>query len=167
MPDSYIDSSITLQKYLFNNNLLLNDIVKLTAKKIAFSTVSTNKEKMYIIIINILENKNIKVRYYSIDSFALYRYKIYLDIRIHKYKNFLAFASSFCLNQECEQNADEHYSALMIFSYPNSTDAEFYLDKYLFDNNITPRDVEIDLKKLLNIENIWIYFKKYFNCKCF
>ena len=88
LPDSYVDSSITLQKYLFNNNLLLNDIIKLTTKKIAFSTVSTNKEKMYIIILNISEDKNIKVRYYSIDSFSLYHYKIYLELRIHKYKNF-------------------------------------------------------------------------------
>ena len=132
----------------------MNDLIKLSENKIVFSAVLTSKEKIYIIIFNIFSDKNMKIRYYSINSFALYNYKILLDLRIHNYNNFLAFSSSFCPNQTCNDDFNEHYCALMIFSYPNSTDTEFYLDKYLFDNNnISLQDIEIDLRKLLNIEN--------------
>ena len=42
---------------------------------------------------------------------------------------------------------------LILFSYPNSTDIIFYLNKYFFDNNINFIEIKIDLEKQLSIEN--------------
>ena len=42
----------------------------------------------------------------------------------------------------------------MIFSYPNGTDNKLNIEQYLlYNNNMTIKDIEIDLKKELNIEN--------------
>ena len=153
---SYPHSCINLKKFSFNTNLLLNDIIKLTETKIVYSSTSENKEILYIIVLNSFGEKKISVRYYLIEIFSFYKYKILFELRIHKYNNFLAFGSSFCPNEDCDEDKDEHYSALMIFSYPNSTDDTLNLDKYLFDNNknnINISNFEIDLKNKLKIEN--------------
>ena len=143
-------SKIILQKKKLNYYLLLNDIVKINDNKIAFSAPSKNKEILFIIIFNIYENKEVKIRYYSIAIFALYHYKIFADLRIHKYNNFLAFGFSYCKNESCRSDSDEYYSAIMIFSYPNSTDTTLNLENYLFNNNIDVNKLVIDLQKLLN-----------------
>ena len=147
-------SSIVLKKYQFNNNIFLNDLIKINKNKIVFTSTLLNRETLFIILFNIFGNKNVKIRYYSIKIFSLYNYKIFKDLRIHIYNNFIAFASSYCPNEKCDEDNDEHYSALMLLSYPNSKDVELYLDQYLFDhNNITINDFEIDLKEQFNIDN--------------
>ena len=156
-PDlSFFNGFVTIKKYQFNTNLLLNDIIKLSEKKIIYSATSQDKESIYIISINFFGDMpmKIKMRYYEIKSYLLYNYKILFELRIHKYNNFIAFASSFCPDVECSLDEHEHYSALMIFSYPNSTDDKLYLDQFLFNNNnITINNIEIDLKNKFKIEN--------------
>ena len=64
LPYSYSESSIVLKKYIFNNNILLNDLIKINEKKIVFSATLQDKETLYIIVFNIFEDRNIKIRYY-------------------------------------------------------------------------------------------------------
>ena len=76
------------------------------------------------------------------------------ELRLHNYNNFIAFAASYCPNKQCDLDTDEHYSSLILFSYPNTKDENLYLDKYLFDhNNININNAEIDLKEQFNIDN--------------
>ena len=60
---------------------------------------------------------------------------------------------SFCPNKNCSSDYDEHYSGLILFSYPNGTDQDFYLDKYTFDYNININNIDIDLNKQFKIDN--------------
>ena len=78
----YYNSTVILKKYKFNTNLLLNDIIQLTEKKIAYCAVDENKEILYIILLNIFGYKKIKIRYYLIRIFDLNNYKILFDLRI-------------------------------------------------------------------------------------
>ena len=154
IPDYGYYSGIILQIKDISNNILLNDIISVNENKLAFSTVRKNKEILYIILINFYKEEKVKIRYYSINLYSLYHYKVFSDLRIHKYNNFIALASSFCLKDSCQYEEDEYYSILMFFSYPNSTDTTINLEDLLFKDNLQSiDDVEIDLRNLLIIEN--------------
>ena len=171
--DDYLSNSeILLEQKIFNPAILLNDIIKFNENKICFTTVLMDKETLYIILINIFGDKLVKLRFYSVPLYSLYHYKVLFDLRIHNYNNFLAFASSYCPNQNCDSNDYEHYTALIIFSYPNSTDVEFNVEEYLLENNdITFNNVQINFKNSLTFENnVFGYILNYveilgiFNC---
>ena len=151
--NSYTNSTIVITKNVFYNILSTNDIIKLKDNKIAFVSASESKKILFIIIINILREKKIKIRYYSIQLYDLYHLKIFKDIRIHNYNNYLALAFSFCKNELCSEDNNEHFSALIIFSYPNCNDININLDNYLFDENIDVNNLKIDLKKNIKIDN--------------
>ena len=57
---SYQFSSISLRKYPFNTDLLLNDIIKLTEEKVVYSATSENKEILYIILLNSFGEKKLE-----------------------------------------------------------------------------------------------------------
>ena len=171
--DDYLSNSeILLEQKIFNPAILLNDFIKFNENKICFTTVLMDKETLYIILINIFGDKLVKLRFYSVPLYSLYHYKVLFDLRIHNYNNFLAFASSYCPNQNCDSNDYEHYTALIIFSYPNSTDVEFNVEEYLLENNdITFNNVQINFKNSLTFENnVFGYILNYveilgiFNC---
>ena len=154
LPDTIENSIIILNISDLNRNYLLNDIVTINENKICFSSVLSNKETIYIIILNIFDDKKVKIRYYSIPSFILYNFKILFELRIQKYLNYIAFSSSFCPNETCSSDDDEHYSSLIIFSYPNGTDYTFDIEKYLLDNNnMTINNLVFDLHDYIIIEN--------------
>ena len=157
LPSTYTDSKIIIDKAdYYYNNLLLSDLIKITDNKVVFVSSSKNKEILYLILFNIFgENEDIrvKIRYYSLPLYDLYHHKILLDLRIEKYNKYLAFAFSYCPSQDCVDDDSEHYAAVMIFSYPNSTDTTIQLDNFLLEKNVDPRNLEIDLTKLVNIEN--------------
>ena len=107
LPSSYTDSSIIIENKDFYNILSANDIIKLNDNKIAFVSTLESKTIMYIIIFNILKEKKIKKRYYSIHLYSLYHLKIFKDIRIHNYNNYLVLALSFCKNDLCSDDNHE------------------------------------------------------------
>ena len=73
---------------------------------------------------------------------------------INNYNNFLALAYSYCPKEKCDSDNDDHYSALIIFSYPNSIDTTLNLEDYLLiSNNTDIKNLEIDLKTQINLEN--------------
>ena len=153
LPNKYANSEIVLKVKEFFGPVLQNDIIKLNDNKFCLANVLTTKETVYIILFNIFGDKQIKIRYYSIPVFSLYNYKVLFELRIHNYNNFVAFASSYCPNQKCDDNDDQHYTGFMIFSYPNSTDYELDLKEYLYDNNFNFNKMEIDLEKNLIFQN--------------
>ena len=145
---------IILDKIDFNNDDLLNDLIKISDEKICFISTSDDKEKLYIVLIKILDTNNIVIRYYSIEIYSLNHYKFLLEMREHLYNNYISFAFSFCINDSCSDDSDEHYSGLMIFSYANGTDYNLDLNDYLYNNNdIKIDNMIIDLKNNLTIDN--------------
>ena len=154
IPGNSYFSGMYLSKREFRYELGFNDIIKISENKLAFSCITIDKETIYIIIISMFSDKKLKARYYSIDIFQLYNLKVLLELKIHKYNSFIAFAASFCSQKECEKDEDEHFSSLMIFSYPNGTDYAIDLEKYLLENNDAKIDrIEINLTNQVNIDN--------------
>ena len=158
--DSYFESFIDYIPYFeitkrsFLNNLLINELIKLTESKIVFSSVIEDKKIVYIILISIFGDKKIKLRYYPLKIYETHHFKVLFDLRLHNYNNFIALGLSLCPTDECLFDNNTHYSTLMILNYPNSTDQTLYLDDYLYNNNnITIDNIEIDLKEYLNFEN--------------
>ena len=155
LSSDFESSMIILKRQNLLTNLLLNDIVKMNDNKVAFAGVASSKEILYIITLNLFGDKQYKIRYYDIQIFALYHYKIFSELRLSLYNNFLSFAASFCPSETCAKDeVDDHYSSLIIFSYPSSTDIIFSLDNHLFNNNhISIESVELNLANNLNLEN--------------
>ena len=153
--ETFIDylPSFEISKNNFLKNLLLNDLIKLTESRIVFSSVIEDKTIVYIILIDIFEDKKIKLRYYPLKLYETHHLKVLFDLRLHNFNNFTALGLSLCPTDECIFDNNTHYSTLMILNYPNSTDQTLYLDIYLYNNNITIDNIEIDFKEYLNFEN--------------
>ena len=145
---------VEINSYIFNTNLNFNDIIKLSKKYICFSSISTDKEILYIVLLNIFERFKVKIRYYILRTFELYHYKFYLDLRLNTYKNFLALSSSYCHHEECEEG-NIHYSSLIIFNYPNSIDYSKNLVDELFEKNEIIENLvfNLSLKHYVSIDN--------------
>jgi len=151
--EEYI-STIILDRRTFNVNFFLNDIIKISNDKICFISTSDNREILYIVLLNILGTENVVIRYYDIEIYNLYNYKIFMDLRAHPYNDFMSFAFSFCPQELCNNNNHTHYSGLMIFGYPNGTDSSLNVTEYLMNNNdIKINNITINLTGNFLIEN--------------
>lgn len=97
-------------------------------------------------MVNIYETEKVIIIYYKIDIYKLYNLKF----------NFISFAFSYCKQESCSNDNDEHYSAFLIFSYPNITEIKFDLKKYLFDNNIHIDDFQVNLQENTKLKIIYL-----------
>ena len=152
----------------FNTYCLKNDLIKISENKLCFTTTSSKNETLYVALINIVEMENVVIRYYSINIFKLYNYKILLDMRAHLFNNFVALAFSYCNQSNCYTDTiGDHYSAFLLFSYPNRTDPIYYINENLFKNNdIKINNITLFLKQEAKIENnILGYVYNGFNIK--
>ena len=104
------------------------------------------------------------IRYYSIKLYELYHKKILLDLRLSEFGNFLSLSSSFCSKDLCNSNSDDHYSYLIIFSYPNFTDIDLDLIQYLKYTRDNITNITIDSSSHKNYRridnNIFGYYYK-------
>ena len=149
-------SNIKVNRKNFSAYALLNDIIKLDDNKIAFIAPSYDKQSLNIVIINIYNDDNqLAMRYYSIELFDSYSYKFYLDLRAFVYNDFIAVAFSHCPQKDCAALTHKHYSSLIIFNYPNSTDQDFDLIQHLYKTNEKIENFTLNLQKEINytIEN--------------
>ena len=152
----------------FNTYCLKNDFIKISENKLCFITTSSKNETLYIVLINIVEDENVVISYYSINIFKLYNFKILLDMAAHLYNNFIAFAFSYCNSSTCyTDTVGAHYSAFLLFSYPNRTDLTYNINRHLFINNdIKINNITMYLKSKAKIENnIFGYNYNGFNIK--
>ena len=149
--NDYIFKNFTLDKYNFNAKVSYNDLININSNQICFTTISTDKSIIYIIIFNFYnEYSKMVIRYYSIKLYELYNKKILLDLRISEFSNFISLTSSFCSNDLCNSNSDDHFSYLIIFSYPSFADIDFDLIQHLKYTNDNITNINIDLKSYIN-----------------
>ena len=151
---NYLSNPITVDKIEgLNYDTLLNDLIKISEYKVSFSTMSLAKDVFYIFILEVYEPTELFLRIYEIPILSLYNIKFFKDIREHLYGNHLAFGFSYCNSENCEES-DTHYSAFMIFSYPNSTNDYLNVTQYLSSNeNNKIEDLNVNLTKYIKIEN--------------
>ena len=143
-----LSSSSITTKYEYN----YNDLIKLSDHLICFTTSSYDKETLIIILINFYQDKNYNIRNYIIPFFKLYNYKFLWEINLHRYNQHAIFAFSYCNQEQCfDDDQDEHYSGLLIFSYPNINDSNINLNKYFYENNIDY--LRVNFTENVNIDN--------------
>ena len=136
-----------LNIYALNSNLHLNDLIRIKESQISFASLSENKEILYITTFNFYSNySELIIRYYSFPIYELYHKKFFMELKLAKFSQFLTLASSFCPNQSCSSNSDEHSSYLMIFGYPNSTDINFDYIQFLNKTNQNIENNSINLR---------------------
>ena len=139
-----------LNKYNFNSNLQLNDLIKIKDYQICFASISENKDILYITIFNFYSDyTELTIRYYIFPIFELYHKFFHLELKLTQWGNFLTLVSSFCFTEICSSNSNEHYSYLTIFGYPNSTDIDFNYIEYLSENNQNIENNRINLRKYI------------------
>ena len=139
----------------YNTDLNLNDFMKISDEILCFSTLSDNRETLYIIILNIISFTMTQIRYYKIETFGLYNFKFYMELRTELYKDYIALASSFCEKEDCD-SLDDSYTSLIIFNYPNSTDVNKDITEEFSKNNVMSFEdlnFNLDLKDYVIIEN--------------
>ena len=141
-------------KYAFNYNLHLNDIIKIKENQICYSSTSLNKENIYIVIFNFYDSfSKLKIRYYMIKLYELYHKKIMFELKLINFGKYISLSSSLCSDLHCYSNDKNFYSYLIIFNYPNSTDAKLNLIEHLFNTNETISNININFTKYIKIEN--------------
>ena len=145
----------TLDHYTFNANLHLNDIIKIKSSQICFTSVDNSKEILYIaLFIFYSDYSKMMIRYYKIDLYQIYHKKVFFDLKLTEFGNYLTISSSMCLSTECSSNSNDHYSFLIIFGYPNSADVDFDLIQYLNETNQDLNNMNIILHKYINTKAI-------------
>ena len=141
-------------KYEFNYNLHLNDIIKIKENQICYVSTSLDKENIYIVIFNFYDSfSKLKIRYYMIKLYELYNKKIMFELKLTNFGKYISLSSSLCSNSHCNSDDGSFYSYLMIFNYPNSTDANLNLIEHLFNTNETISNININFTKYIKIEN--------------
>ena len=123
-------TDIKIDGYLLQKTVTSNDIIKIVDKKFYYVAISEDKQALYISTVFNYKDISYVRRVYEINTYNLYKYKFYGDIRITLYNNFLSVASNFFLEDEVDER-----SSLIIFSYPNSTNTSLSISDYLLTNN--------------------------------
>ena len=147
--------NITLSKVSSNYYIGLNDIIKIDINTVCYSSVSSNKKILNIVLLKIYgdNNSNLSMRFYSINIYNLYNFLFYLDLKAISYNRFISLGLSYCYQQKCKDTNDIHYSSLVIFSYGNSSDSFFDLFYHLSQNNENIHNICFNLEKNTFIEN--------------
>ena len=139
-------SKIKLEEYDFSYKLNLNDIIKISDKKIYFAAIMNND--IYITYICNYDQEKMIQRIYQINSLTTNNYYIDFMIKIHIFNNYLLLGSNGFTNEE------ESFSSLIIFSYPNMEDRNIELSDYLLNHNeVNINNFTLELNNLCIVEN--------------
>ena len=150
---SYRDIKFT--KGTFYNYHMLNDLIKLNNNNICFLGASSNRKEINILIFYFYDDDNfMNIRYYKINIWEENGIKIFFDIKINLYNNFLVMAFSHCFQEFCDHDQDPYLSSLIFFNYINSTDKNFDIINYIYkDNKNIENDIIINFEDNLTIQN--------------
>ena len=125
-----------------------NDIIKINDKTICFTSLNTQSNSLYLVLIYDYINVNIKIRYFKI-NLNLYSLELKNKLSIALYNNFICLTSTYSKIKSYENYKKEESSFLIIFSYPNSKDFEVDIT-----NNLKQyQNITIDLNSKCNIDN--------------
>ena len=124
----------------------MNNIIKISDKKLFYAVVSLDKTKLYIISIFNYDQEKLIKRIYEVPGLLYNNFNFFDTIRINIYNKFLAFCSNGIY-------MNESFSALIVFSYPNSTETNIELTDFLQNNEIKINNITIEVKDMCKIEN--------------
>ena len=132
-----------------------SDLIKINDLRFCVASTSQNNNKIYLTCFYVDKNDTyIYLNEFSINITQLYDFKIFQDIRIQLFNNFIILGINYCNGDSCSSTDDQYYSGLIFLSYPNSTDILYDVvynfcenDEFIY-NNIT-----FDLLDQIKIEN--------------
>jgi hypothetical protein len=156
-----------ISPYELNNNCLLNDLTKINDNRFSLISTSNNKTFLYITLFDLYNNDlNLKIRFYIIDLFNLYNYKLFRDLSSIKFNNLLTISMSVCNSLQCEENTDNFFTSLLIFGFFNHSNSKLDNSSYdfdqenntiIFDNNIFGYQITKSLKVISIPDEINFY----------
>ena len=126
-----IGNPIILNKFDFNSTNMLTDIIIIKENLLCLSSAKKGKESLIIVLINFYNDMDYNIRYYLIDFFNLYKHKFLHEMKLHLYNEYIMLGFSFCRNDVCDNDNNQHHASLIIFSYPNITNDNLDLIDYL------------------------------------
>ena len=148
-------SEVILDEYPFLGTTKYNDFKKISDKKIAYFSISEDKKIIYIVLLRITTTGKI-IKYYSINAYDLYNFKIYTEIKTIIYNKFIVYGSDLCPDENCnyENGKGNYYTSFIIFSYPNGVDNNIDVIEYLKKNrHILINNLIFNLTENLIIDN--------------
>ena len=146
-----LKEQILINHYVINNYESLTDIIKIRDNLLCLSGTSQNKDKLIISLINFYKEMKYIIRYYEVDFFNLHQQKFFRDMKLYLYKNNIILGFSSCFQAECTSYDAPHYSSLIFFSYPNST--EGYLDIVSHLKKEENNEIILNVFDNINIDN--------------
>ena len=137
---------VKLLKYDFNNNMLLNDIVKISSKKFCYTTINKNKDIIIVTIFSLYNNySSIDIKYYSIVISEIIKENKFSILTIDYYnKYFLGLYQNYYITKE----KVEVFKPLNILNYPNITEINIDVIEALYKNNYLIIDLYEYIKNL-------------------
>ena len=139
-----------ITEYYFQNDLLLNDLIKINDNRFSFITSSFNKTILYILLFDLYNNdKDMKIRIYENN---LLNIKLFKELSTIIYNNYLLFTST--INSLNSDSEDTCLSILMVFGYSNGTDSNIDISEYFMDDYInSSKNIITKLIENITIEN--------------
>ena len=128
---------IKINKSTYQKNNLLNDVVKLNNNQVCFVSTTSDKYSLNIIVFSLYKDDTLmNIRYYQVEMWESHHQRIYLDLKIDLYKNFLSIAYSHCSQIECfSAFSHPHKSSLIILNYAISMDNSLDIIPELYSKN--------------------------------
>ena len=138
-----------------NSYFLYNDIIKINDQKFCYTSISTDKEKLYILIGNLYNSdKSFLLNYYKINLFELYNHKILSQLKLILYNNqHISILFNNCQQKDCDSNETIFQTSFIIFNYPNSSSFNFDVINYLNKTNETINNMTLNFENYIKIEN--------------
>ena len=135
---------VYLKDYFFNNDIKLNDIVKISITTFCFISTTKDKETLIVAYIHYYKSSiyisyNISIRYFTIELKNYYNMKILHGFKADYYKNLvLSLALDYCLANECDKYEINNLvgnAGLILFSYIDLRKKEIDFIENAFENN--------------------------------
>ena len=138
----------TLNEFSFSTDILYNDLIKISDKRLIYTTTNQRTyTNLYIVMFDFYNSySNVLIREYE---YSMSGYTIQKELSIFSYNNFFGFTS--CVDYPSEQR----HSILLIFGYANATDTITDISPYFddIDNYVINNKIFNKLKENIKIEN--------------
>ena len=159
---------VYLNDYVFNNDIRLNDIIKLSTKTFLFVSTKNDKETLIIAYFTLYyskknNNNNVAIRYFLIDFKTYYNMEIFHGLKIGMLQStILSLAIDYCLSDECNGAEEKSNAALILFSYLDYREKRIDFIENAFINNKNYISINVTENTVLK-NNIFGLYLDYVN----
>ena len=142
-----------LKEKHFIDSFDYNDFIKISDNKISFIGFMDDIGYLFVVLLEFIEpNKDIIIRYYSMDLKNLHHLENIKDLKAHNYNNYISLIFN-AKNMDIDKE-DKNSINFLIFSYPSMNDTIIDLEEYIISHdNLNVYKFETNLTEFVIIEN--------------